>query len=66
MGWSEHSIPTGLSGTKAANILEMLRRNEVRCGNEGAIHAFNNCMVIYDCEMKIKHCKMNWVSKLGS
>jgi hypothetical protein len=33
MGWFKHSIPTGLSVTKAANILEMLRGNEVRCGN---------------------------------
>ena len=35
MGWLKHSIPTGLSITKADNILEMLHRNEVRCGNEG-------------------------------
>jgi hypothetical protein len=35
MGWLKHSIPTGLSATKAANILEMLRGNEVRCGYEG-------------------------------
>jgi hypothetical protein len=35
MGWLKHSIPTGLSVTKAANILEMLRGNEVRCGNKG-------------------------------
>ncbi len=66
MGWLKHSIPTGLSVTKAANILEMLRGNEVRCGNEGAIHVCNNCMVIHDCEMKMKHCKISWVSRLGS
>ena len=69
MGWLKHSIPTGLSVTKAANILETLRGNEVRYGNERAIHVCNNCMpcmVIHDCEMKMKHCKMSWVSRLGS
>ncbi len=68
MGLLKHSIPTGLSVTKAANILEILRGNEVRCGNEGAIHVCNSCMVIHDCEMKMKHhdCKMSWVLRLGS
>ncbi len=46
-GWLKHSIPTGLSVTKAANILEMLRGNEVRCGNEAAIHVCNNCIAIH-------------------
>ena len=36
-GWLKHSIPTGLSVTKAANILEMLRGNEVRCGHHVAM-----------------------------
>ncbi len=66
IGWLKHSIPTGLSVTKAAKILEMLRGNEVRCGSEGVIRVCNNCMVIHDCEMKMKHCKMTWVSRLGS
>ncbi len=70
MGWLKHSIPTGLSRnlsvTKAANILEMLRGNIVRSGNEEAIHVCNNCMVNHDCEMKMKHCEMSWVSRLGS
>jgi hypothetical protein len=35
MGWLKHSIPNELSIIKAANIMEMLRGNEVRLAMKG-------------------------------
>ena len=58
MGWSKHSIPTGfrviksdLNFGEARDAAMKTYYYEVRCGNEGAIHVCNNCMVVH-CEME--------------
>ncbi len=53
MGWSKHSIPTELSVIKKRLTFRrgLRRGKEVRCGDEGAIHVCNNCMLVH-CETK--------------
>ena len=55
IGWSKHSIPTGLSVIKSdlqfGELKGSRRGNEVRCCDEGAIHVCNTRMLVH-CEMK--------------